>query len=238
MHPLETERTRLLVQLEQALEKPLFLLSLAWVGLTVVELTRGLAPPAQRAVIVIWIIFIADFVIKLVIAPRKLLFFRRNWIGALSLLLPAFRLLRVVRVLRLTRVARLARVTRGLRVAKFLGSVNRGMRALRRQLRRHAAGYVFAATMLVLFSGAAGLMAFESEGPNREAFATYWSSLWWTAMLMTTIASEHWPRTGGGRIVTLFISLYSLGVFSYITATLASVFLESDPRMRAERPRH
>ena len=69
------------------------------------------------------------------------------------------------------------------------------------------------------------MMAFEREGSNREAFETYAESLWWTAMLMTTIASEAWPRTGAGRVLSLFLSLYSIAVFSYITATLASVFI-------------
>ena len=75
-------------------------------------------------------------------------------------------------------------------------------------------------------------MAFEREGPNRELFATYAQSLWWTAMLMTTIASEAWPRTGAGRGLTLFISLYSVAVFGYITAALASLFIDRDAQRR------
>ena len=57
--------------------------------------------------------------------------------------------------------------------------------------------------------------------------------LWWTAMLMTTIASEYSPRTGAGRALALAISLYSVGVFGYITATLASVLVGKN----SERPR-
>jgi len=118
------------------------------------------------------------------------------------------------------------------RVAKLLGSINRGIRALRRGLRRRAAGYVTAATLLVLFAGAAGMMAFEREGPNRELFASYVESLWWTAMLMTTIGSEAWPRTGAGRALALFISLYSVAVFGYLTATLASLFVDQNVEQR------
>lgn len=234
MHPVHTERTRLLVQLEQMLEKPMIVLSLAWVILTVMELTSGLSPLAEAVTTAIWIAFIIDFAIKLFLAPKKWLFLRRNWIGALSLLLPAFRLLRIARI---ARAARLARMTRGLRLAKFLGSMNRGMRALRRSLRRHGFGYVIALTLLVLFAGAAGIMAFEREGTNREVFATYSASLWWTAMLMTTLGSEYWPRTGAGRILTLFLSLYAFAVFGYITATLASFFIDRDEEERRARSR-
>lgn len=234
MHPVQTERTRLLVQLEQMLEKPMIVLSLAWVVLAVIELMSGLSPAAEALTTAIWIAFILDFVLKLFLAPKKRVFLRRNWISALSLLLPAFRLLRIARI---ARAARLARVTRGLRLAKFLGSMNRGMRALRRSLRRHGFGYVIALTLFVMFAGAAGIMSFESEGTNAEVFSTYSASLWWTAMLMTTLGSEYWPRTGAGRILTLILSLYSFAVFGYITATLASFFIDRDAEERQARKR-
>lgn len=217
---METERVRLLVQLEQMLERPMIVLSLVWVALVALEFAQGLTRPVEIAGLVIWGLFAADFLIKLLVAPRKWLFLRRNWITALSLLLPAFRLLR------LGRAFRAVRVLRGVRFAKMLGTLNRGMRALRRSMRRQGFGYVVALTLLVLFSAAAGMMAFEREGPNRAVFATYSSSLWWTAMLMTSLGSEFWPKTGGGRALTLVVALYSFAVFGYITATLASFFIE------------
>lgn len=220
MHTVETERVRLLVQLEQMLERPMIVLSLVWVALVALEFAQGLTRPVEIAGLVIWGLFAADFLIKLLVAPRKWLFLRRNWITALSLLLPAFRLLR------LGRAFRAVRVLRGVRFAKMLGTLNRGMRALRRSMRRQGFGYVVALTLLVLFSAAAGMMAFEREGPNRTVFATYSSSLWWTAMLMTSLGSEFWPKTGGGRALTLVVALYSFAVFGYITATLASFFIE------------
>lgn len=229
MHTVETQRVRLLVQLEQMFERPMIVLSLVWVALVAIELARGLTRPIEIAGMVIWALFAIDFVVKFAIAPRKWTFLRRNWITGLSLLLPAFRLLRIGRALRA------ARVLRGVRFAKVLGSLNRGMRALRQSMRRHGFGYVVTLTLLVMCSAAAGMMAFEREGPNHAAFATYTSSLWWTAMLMTSLGSEYWPKTGGGRALTLVIALYSFGVFGYITATLASFFIERDEEARSKK---
>ena len=207
----------------------MIVLSLVWVALVAIEFARGLTRTLEIAGMVIWGLFAADFLIKLTIAPRKWLFMRRNWITVLSLLLPAFRLARVGRAFRA------ARVLRGMRFAKMLGTLNRGMRALRRSMRRHGFGYVVALTLLVMFSAAAGMMAFEREGPNRAVFATYSSSLWWTAMLMTSLGSEYWPKTGGGRALTLVIALYSFAVFGYITATLASFFIDRNEEERRTR---
>jgi voltage-gated potassium channel len=228
MHTAETQRVRLLVQLQRLLERPLFVLSLVWVVLAVIELARGLSRTGEIATFAIWMVFIADFGLEFAVAPRKLLFVRKHWLSALSLLLPALRLMRIARLFRVARAAR------GVRLAKLLGSINRGIRALRHGLRRRGAGYVTAATILVLLTGAAGMMAFETGGPTAEAFDTYPDALWWTAMLMTTIASETWPATGAGRTLTLFLSLYSISVFGYVTATLASLLVEQN--VRPDRP--
>lgn len=210
-------------------------LSLVWVALVGIELAYGLTRPLEITGLVIWGLFAIHFLLEFAIAPRKWLFLRRNWTTALSLLLPAFRLLRIGRVFRA------ARVLRGVRFARVLGSLNRGMRALRRTMRRHGFGYAVSLTLLVMFSAAAGMMAFEREGPNHAVFATYSSSLWWTAMLMTSLGSEYWPKTGGGRALTLVIALYSFAVFGYITATLASFFIVRDDEeqrsRRTPRPR-
>ena len=47
-------------------------------------------------------------------------------------------------------------------------------------------------------------------------------------MLLTTIGSEYWPESPEGRVLTFLLSLYSLGILGYITATLASLFVEKD----------
>jgi voltage-gated potassium channel len=226
VHSIDTQRTRLLVQIEKMLERPMIVLAAIWLILVVVELTHGITPAGEVAGLMIWAAFVADFLLKTAIAPRKFVFLRRNWIALLSLVLPPFRLLRI------SRAFRAVRVLRGLRFARLLGSLNRGMRALRRSMRRHGFGYIVTLTLVVLFAGAAGMMSFEREGPNRPAFESYTTSLWWTAMLMTSLGSEVWPRTGGGRALTLVLALYSFGVFGYITATLASFFIEQGDEAR------
>jgi voltage-gated potassium channel len=47
-------------------------------------------------------------------------------------------------------------------------------------------------------------------------------------MLMTTMGSEYWPRTGEGRLLCLLLSLYAFGVFGYVTATIATFFIGRD----------
>lgn len=230
MHDSKTERTRLLVQLENGLERPMIVLSAVWVALVVIELTRGESPALRLIANAIWVIFVVDFVVKLILAPRRGGFLRRNWATALSLALPAFRLLRIARLLR---AARLARVVRGMRAAKLLGGMNRGLRTLRRVVKRRGAGYVGAATVVVLFLGAAGMLAFEREGAGPGTFDSYASALWWTAMLLTSLGSDQWPQTAAGRWFALALAIYGFTVFGYLTATIASYFVDKDASTRA-----
>ncbi|WP_220086255.1 potassium channel family protein [Onishia taeanensis] len=150
-------------------------------------------------------------------------YLKQNWLIALSLLMPALRLFRVVRAFRLLQ---LARVGRGLRLFRVVSSLNRGMRALRASLSRRGFGYVIALTILVMFAGAAGMYAFESGTPG--GMKSYGEALWWTAMVLTTMGSQYWPETVEGRLLCVFLALYAFAVFGYVTATLATFFVGRD----------
>ncbi len=69
------------------------------------------------------------------------------------------------------------------------------MGPLRRRMSRRSLGYVLALTMLVTLAGAAGMLAFEREAPGGGSIRDYGTALWWTAMIMTTMGSDYWPRT-------------------------------------------
>jgi voltage-gated potassium channel len=222
MKPAERgERRRVLRDLEAWLEKPLAVLGLVWLALLGLELARGLSPALETATSLIWAVFIADFLLRLLLAPRKRVFLRRNWLTALSLVVPALRFARAFAGLRGARV--LGRV----RLVKVVGSLNRGMRALGKVLKRRRFGYVVAFTTVVTLVGAAGMYAFEREAPG-SGMQSYWTALWWTAMVMTTLGSEHWPQTGEGRVLCFLLSLYAFSVFGYVTATLATWFVGRD----------
>lgn len=204
----------------------MLLLSLAWVVLFVVDEVRGLGPLLSRASDAIWLVFVVQFLIEFALAPDKVGYLRRNWLSAISLLLPALRVFRVLRVLRFTRAVGWLR---GVRFVRVLGTFNRGMRALGRSMKRRGIAYVIALTAIVTLVGAAGMLAFEQETPD-GSIRTFADALWWTAMIMTTMGSEAWPRSGGGRVLCLMLSLYAFAVFGYVTATLASFFVGRDAR--------
>ncbi|WP_443190454.1 ion transporter [Pseudomonas indica] len=218
-HFVERQRWRLLRQVEDWLETPMILLGFVWLALTVVELVRGISPLLEALNRWIWALFVVDFLLRFSLAPRKLSYLRRNVLTAVALLLPALRTLRVLRVFRVLRA------TRGVTLVRILSSTNRGMSALRQAMRRRGVGYVFSLTLLVILVGAAGMYAFERDSAG---FGSYGEALWWTAMLITSLGSEAWPHTGEGRVLCFILALYGFTVFGYVTATLASFFVDRD----------
>jgi voltage-gated potassium channel len=216
---VEKERYEILQQVESWLEVPVIILGFFWLLLLFVELIWGLTPFLNALVYFIWGIFVFDFFLRFFLAPKKVEYLKRNWLTALSLPLPALRLFQIFRFLR---ILRLARATRGIRLLKVVASVNRGMRGLSATMARRGFGYAMLLTLVVVLIGAAGMQAFEQNVPG---FDTYGNALWWTVMVMTTLGSQGEPTTAEGRLLGFLLAVYSLAVFSYITASLASFFV-------------
>ncbi len=225
--PLDAERRELLARLEAWLETPMLVLGFVWLALLILEFTRGLSPPLEAVGTIVWIVFILDFALKFTLSPDKSDYLKANWLTALALAVPALRVFRIFRVARLFRAARAAR---GMRLFRVVSSLNRGMRALGAAMRRRGFGYVLALTVIVALAGAAGMYALENEHPDGRGFDSwgYGEALWWTAMVMTTMGSDYFPRTTEGRLLCLILAVYAFAVFGYVTATLATFFVGRD----------
>jgi voltage-gated potassium channel len=225
---IKNERREILRQLEDWLELPMLVLSFVWLALFIVESIWSENPLLETIGNAIWVIFIVDFGVKFILAPKKIEYLKSSWLTVIALALPALRIFRAFRVFRLLRFTRAAR---GLRLVRLLTSLNRGMKALGESFSRRGFGYVVVLTLIVLFGGAAAMYAFERDV---NGFTGYPEALWWTAMILTTLGSDYFPKTAEGRILCFVLALYAFAVFGYITATLATFFVERDTEKREE----
>lgn len=220
---LHSARLGTLNALDDLLHPPMTVLSFVWLGLLVLDLVQGLPPALQIVSNVIWALFVLNFALAIVVAPDRSEYLKRNWLTALSLLLPALRVLRVVRGLR---ALRLLRVSRGTTLLRVLTGLSRSLRTLRRTLRRRGLGLIVGSAALVALAGAAGMASFEADQPGAPDSYAAW--LYWVGMLLTSLGSEFWPVSAEGRALTFALALFGFTVFGYITAALASVFVGAD----------
>jgi voltage-gated potassium channel len=236
---LKRERQHLLRRVSRALDWPMTLLSFVWLGLMIVEFTWELAPVLEALSYGIWIAFVLHFGLEFWIAPDKWKYLRNNWLTALALVLPA---LRGLRLFRMAAFWRAARVGRGLRLVRWITSLNRGMKATQKAAHQRGLRYVFALTLLVVFAGAAGIYRFENPRALAEesqaagstepaldsGIHSYGEALWWTAMMVTTMGSDYFPKSTEGRIIALLLATYAFAIFGYITATVATMIVRVD----------
>lgn len=120
-------RYRLLHRLESQLETPMFLLAILWLYYIVKELVVNLSPTEEIVVGIIWILFILEFLLKIWLAKDSVRYIRQNWLTTLGLVVPAFRMFRLLRALRVLRASRVISTTKLIRALsstqRFIGDL-------------------------------------------------------------------------------------------------------------------
>lgn len=218
---MHEEREELRARIASWTEGPLTALGVVLLVVLVLEFAAVVPPAWQNELNAVnwfvYTVFAVDFVVQFALAPVKTRYLRRNWLAAVSVALPAFRVFRVLRA---------ARALRGLRLVRVVTATNRGTRALSRMLRGSQFGRVLGLTVAVVAVGAAALVAFETDGT--QFGARYSEALWWAVGFVVTVGTDFQPRTFEGRVVSLLLMVWGLGVFGYLTGAVASYFVGQD----------
>lgn len=205
--PSRQRREALLLRVEQMTELPLLLMAFGMIPLVVGpflwELTTGEAVLFATLNVVIWIAFAVDLGVKLIISPNPVRYARTHWLDVLIVAVPFFRPLRILRLFLFG--------TRAVKGARRLSSMG------------FLVTYAFGAIML----GTTLVTSFERDvNANLHDFP---QSLWWAVVTITTVGyGDITPITFGGRAVAGALMLVGIGLFSAITANVASKFVRTD----------
>jgi voltage-gated potassium channel len=208
-------------------EIPLLLLAVVFIPVLVIPEVAHLTPTQKDSLQLldycIWGVFVAEYLVRLVLAQRRLMFVRHNVIDLFIVALPMLRPLRIVRS---------ARALRLLRLSRLLALVGASGERTRRSLHARAATYV------LLISGALTLVCSvlildverHARGSN---IRSYGDALWWAVTTVSTVGyGDRFPVTTAGRIVALTLILAGVSLFGVVTASIAAWFVrhvEDDP---------
>lgn len=159
----------------------------------------------------LWAAFVVEFGARLVVAPDKRRFWRRNWWQLGFLALPFLRVLRLVRAVRL------------LRTGRVLSSAVRSSRSARSILGSRI-GWLAAVSAITVLGSSQLLYEFGS-------FERYGDAL--HAAALATVTGEPIGQPGGfARVLEVLLAGFSVVVFATLAGSLGAYFLES----RADRP--
>ena len=165
----------------------------------------------------IYAAFVADFVIRLWLAPSVRTFLRQHWLDVVVLALP---------VLRVARIVRSARVVRLLRVTRLVAYWGDGITSLARSMvARGFHGVALVVAGLVVLSAALVTLFERGAGGSISSFG---DALWWAVATVTTVGyGDTTPVTAEGRGVAMFLMLTGIVFYGILTANLAAHFVSS-----------
>lgn len=184
-------------------------------GETMATAGSGLSTALTVSSWLIWLVFAAEFVARLVVAPDTPSFLKRNWWQLFFLVLPFLRILRLVRVVRF------------LRTGRVLSSAVRSSRSAWRVLGNRVVWLAVVSAITVL--GSSQLLyefgTFDQYGDALHAAA------------LATITGEPINRPDAfARTLEVILATYSVIVFATLAGTLGAYFLESTERRRYDQP--
>ena len=190
---------------ERRSEWPLTAIALAFLAVYAWEVVADLHGAARAgtelAMDVMWAVFIADYLVRLALAPQRGRWFVRHLFDLAVVALPVLRPLRLVRLIAL------------------IGVLHRGAgMALRGRITAYTAGGV---TLLVLVSSLAVLDA--ERGAPGTPIRTYGEAVWWALATITTVGyGDLAPVTAVGRWAAVLLMIGGVALAGVVTATLAS----------------
>lgn len=88
-------------------------------------------------------------------------------------------------------------------------------------------------TFLLLFFIISGVLVLIFEFTHNEQFETFIDGFWWSVITFSTTGyGDKVPVTPGGRFIAILSIFIGIGVMTYLSGTLASIFVEQSNRIR------
>ncbi|MFF1477707.1 potassium channel family protein [Streptomyces sp. NPDC058301] len=165
---------------------------------------------------VVWGAFACDYLVRLALSGRRLLFVRTHWLDLLAVVLPLIQPLRLLRV-----VSTLALVGRRARMAPQI----------------QLTVYVGGAVVGLLMFGSLAVLEVERGAPAGN-IKTLGDAVWWSFTTMTTVGyGDHAPTTGLGRLIAVGLMLSGIALLGVVTANIAAWFISRFERDDEEERR-
>jgi voltage-gated potassium channel len=86
---------------------------------------------------------------------------------------------------------------------------------------------------LTVFFGGSGILILVFEFQQNEQFTDFMDGFWWSIITFSTTGyGDKVPITLGGRLIAIAAIFIGLGAMTYLSGTLASIFVEQSSRIR------
>ena len=178
-------------------------------------------PPYNIIDLMIWIVFIVDYLWRFFTSKKKFRFIIDNVFDLLAILpLNAiFTVFRLGRIFRLAKLTKLVKLTRLLRIIGLSGKLERKASRL---LRTNGLLYILYVNVFIVFVGSSILSVVEEK-----AFS---DSLWWALVTVTTVGyGDIVPVSLFGKWIAVLLMLVGISTIGMLTSALTNFFVKDNP---------
>lgn len=188
-------------------------LALVAVYISLCDLSTGCSALQLQIDNIITIIFIIDYILRLVISKDKRKFIKNNIADLLAIipftsLFKIFRIFKILKVLKILKFLKLARLSvyfaRFYKRIKFFFEIN-GLK------------YMVFASLSCIVAGGIAIHFVEKM--------TFFDGMWWSFVTATTVGyGDISPSTPAGRVIAAILMLVGIGLIGSLTSTLTALF--------------
>ncbi|GAA3479297.1 potassium channel family protein [Streptomyces yanii] len=205
---------------EQRTEVPLFVASLFFLlgyalRVLVPDHTQPWRDLALTLVLATWLLFAADYAVRIRLSGQGLRFLRTHWLDTVVLVLPLLRPLRLIQV---------------------YTAVQRRRAQPRLSLYARVISYAGMTALLLGFSAALAVYHEEHLAPG-ATIRTFGDAVWWACATLTTVGyGDVVPVTPRGRTVAAGLMVCGLALLGAVTGSFSSWLVQVFTREDEKRP--
>lgn len=208
-----------------------------WLGVSVVflaVLTLQLVGPEAWEPVLFWVdwalslAFLADYLLRIYMAPNKVTFFF-HWWNLLDLLVVSVPFVSLVTGTQWAGFFRIARILRLLMIG-----TKTGVRLVFTRAQVKWVGLAAIAVMVTTWFVVWRTEAGHADSSIHSAFDAFW---WSVVTLFTVGYGETYPHTVAGKMSAMLLMIVGIAFFTMFTASLASRFVEDEAEIEAKQER-
>ncbi|MFE9887001.1 potassium channel family protein [Streptomyces scopuliridis] len=170
---------------------------------------------ALAVALLIWLLFVVDYAVRLVLSNEGLRFVRTHWLDTVVLVLPLLRPLRIVNTYE---------------------TLQRRRDRPRLSLYGRVMAYAGITSVLLSFAAALAVYQQERDAPG-ATITTFGDSVWWACSAITTVGyGDVTPVTPLGRVYAVFLMACGLALLGAVTGSFSSWLIQVFGREDKEGP--
>ncbi|MFJ4850184.1 MULTISPECIES: potassium channel family protein [unclassified Streptomyces] len=183
------------------------------------ELPRDMRDLLLLLTLVTWAFFVADYLLRVTVAPHRWSYVRRRWLDLVVVIMP---------------------LLRPLRILQNYSTVQSRRERPRLTLEARVMSYAGLTTLLLGFAASLQVYAIERQAPG-ASIRTYGDAVWWACSAVTTTGyGDVVPVTAKGRLIgagVMFLGVVLIGaVVASFASWLTQSFRRPEERRNGRRP--